>query len=437
MDDFIDLNLVGFWSRHQPDPKAGECVDVAVTEEHQSWELTTCESLLPFMCRAKACPAGSFHCSNGNCINEKFRCDKQDDCGDGSDEIDCATNCNYYLASSGDVVESPYYPHKYAPLTNCKWTLEGPQGHNILLQFQEFETEKSFDTVQILVGGRTEDTSVNLATLSGRQDLTNRSFVSASNFMIIKFSTDASVERKGFRASWKTEPQTCGGKLRATPQAQVLTSPGYPDQYPGGLECLYIIHAQNGRIITLEIDDLDLDNLRDYILVRDGDSPKNQPIARFTGDMENNQRVVISTNNKLYLYFKTSLGDSRRGFRIRYTQGCKATIIARNGTLMSPAYDLANYPSNQDCLYKIRNPGGGPLSLNFDNFEVDKSDFVQVYDGSTTSGLRLHSGNGFTAGSKPKITLTASSGEMLVRFTTDALHSSEGWLATFSAGRYK
>lgn len=95
-------------------------------------------------------------------------------------------------------------------------------------QFQEFETEKSFDIVQILVGGRTEEKSVNLATLSGKQELSNKLFVSASNFMIIKFSTDSSVERKGFRASWKTEPQTCGGILRATPQGQVLTSPGYP-----------------------------------------------------------------------------------------------------------------------------------------------------------------------------------------------------------------
>lgn len=267
----------GFWDLKQPNPKSGECVNVKITEDQQSWELTTCESLLPFMCKSKACPAGrylrnififiteflhykfinyfpgSFHCSNGYCINEAFRCDRQNDCGDWSDEIDCANNCNYYQASSGDVVESPYYPQKYAPLTNCKWTLEGPQGHNILLQFQEFDTEKSFDTVQVLVGGRTEDTSVNLATLSGRLDLTNRSFVSASNFMIIKFSTDASVERKGFRASWKTEPQTCGGMLRATPQGQVLTSPGYPEQYPGGLECLYTIQAQPGKIITLEV----------------------------------------------------------------------------------------------------------------------------------------------------------------------------------------
>ena len=59
----------------------------------------------------------------------------------------------------------------------------------------------------------------------------------------------------------------------------------------------------------------------------------------------------------------------------------------------------------------------------------------QVYDGATTSGLRLHPNNGFTFGTSPRITMTASSGEMLIRFVTDALHSSRGWKATFSAGR--
>lgn len=186
--------------------------------------------------------------------------------------------------------------------------------------------------------------------------------------------------------------------------------------------------------VNLQIDDLDLDNARDYILVRDGYSPRSQTIARLTGGLENNQRIIVSTGSQLYMYFKTRIGDSNKGFRLRYSQGCKATIIARNGTLMSPAYRLANYPSNQECLYRIKNPGGGPLSLVFNNFKVDKSDFVQVFDGSSSSGLRLHPGNGFTQTAKPTITLTASSGEMLIRFTTDALHSNEGWLSTFSAG---
>lgn len=92
------------------------------------------ECFLPPMIPNDDTSTGSFHCSNGKCINAAFKCDKQDDCGDYSDELDCPANCQYYMASSGDVVESPNYPHKYAPLSNCKWTLEGPQGHNILLQ---------------------------------------------------------------------------------------------------------------------------------------------------------------------------------------------------------------------------------------------------------------------------------------------------------------
>lgn len=59
--------------------------------------------------------------------------------------------------------------------------------------------------------------------------------------------------------------------------------------------------------------------------------------------------------------------------------GCRATIVARNGTVTSPAFGLNDYPNNQECMYKIKNPTGGPLSLNFNSFDVDKSDFVQVH----------------------------------------------------------
>lgn len=49
----------GYWALRQPNPKDGECVDVHVTSDKQSWELTTCETLLPFMCKSDACPAGN------------------------------------------------------------------------------------------------------------------------------------------------------------------------------------------------------------------------------------------------------------------------------------------------------------------------------------------------------------------------------------------
>ncbi|XP_045124302.1 sushi, von Willebrand factor type A, EGF and pentraxin domain-containing protein 1-like isoform X1 [Portunus trituberculatus] len=424
----------GFWSQGQPQVSGGECVRARLTDQHQSWELSTCENLLPFMCRVQACTSGSVHCSNGRCVNKAFMCDGQNDCGDMSDETDCPDRCHFYMRTSGASIESPQYPKKYGPNMDCKWTLEGPVGHNIVLQFFEFDTEKNFDTVQILSGGRTEDSAVSLTTLSGRQDLADRLFISASNFMILKFRTDATVEKRGFRASWKTEPQDCGGELIATPQEQIMTSYNYPLEYPGGLECLYLIRTQKGRVITLEILDFELENEKDFILVRDGSSPSDSLLARLSGPQEKNPRFIVSTGSVIYFYFYTSLGTSHRGFRIKYYSGCSISLEDTQGTITSPAYGIKDYPTNQECRYLLRRPGGGPLSLKFNSFNVKDKDTVQVFDGKTSSeGIRLHSGAGFSANNPPTITLTAASGAMVLLFNSDPLRSSVGWSANFSA----
>ena len=160
----------------------------------------------------------------------------------------------------------------------------------------------------------------------------------------------ASVEKRGFRASWVTEPKSCGADLIAGPAEQTMVSPNYPENYPGGLECLHTITTSKGKIITLEIQDFDMEHDRDFLLIKDGDSADAPVLAKLTGKME--PHFVVSTGNKLYLYTKSDQADSKRGYRIKYYEGCNSVINAYNGTVLSPAYQAAHadaYPANQVC----------------------------------------------------------------------------------------
>ena len=44
------------------------------------------------------CPESKFNCSNGRCVPYVWRCDDEDDCGDGSDEPE---NCHNVTCRDG------------------------------------------------------------------------------------------------------------------------------------------------------------------------------------------------------------------------------------------------------------------------------------------------------------------------------------------------
>ena len=45
------------------------------------------------------CSPGEFQCNNGHCLDIRRKCNKYDECGDGSDEIDCGVCCDFSFLS--------------------------------------------------------------------------------------------------------------------------------------------------------------------------------------------------------------------------------------------------------------------------------------------------------------------------------------------------
>ena len=83
------------------------------------------------------------------------------------------------------------------------------------------------------------------------------------------------------------------------------------------------------------------------------------------------------------------------------------------------------------CDKLIQPSGGGAITLTFTSFSTEEwYDFVRVYNGTTTSAPLLGS---FSGNSLPPV-LTANSGSMLIRFTSDGSVVAAGWSANYTSG---
>ncbi|VDM95100.1 unnamed protein product, partial [Onchocerca ochengi] len=198
----------------------------------------------------------SFFCQNGKCVSQSAHCDGINDCGDYSDEYNCPASpkvitCLKYEKGESGKIQSPNYPSPYNDNANCRWVIEGPINSRIHITFDAFETEEYEDFVTILDGGPAENSSVVMAILSGSKK--PETLISSTNIMVVRFSSDAQIQARGFEASWRAASVSCGGVLKAQPYGQTFTSPDYPKNYPNGIECVWKIDAHPGQLISLYV----------------------------------------------------------------------------------------------------------------------------------------------------------------------------------------
>ena len=110
------------------------------------------------------------------------------------------------MTSSSGSFFSPGYPGNYYDNTNCRYTIKVPQDKRIVLTVHGYSMEACCDFLDILEAGGL------IERLTGHQPR-NTQLVSYQNQLDLRFTTDGSVVRGGFIASYHSFP---AGKLYYT-----------------------------------------------------------------------------------------------------------------------------------------------------------------------------------------------------------------------------
>jgi tolkin protein len=248
---------------------------------------------------------GSYQCS---CHSGYTLHDNGHDCKEGG--------CQYEITKPVGDVTSPNWPDYYPSRKDCVWHFTTTTGHRIKLAFNDFEIEAhmdcTYDKLDIYDGDN--DNAALLSRLCGSGQMSP--VISSSNRLYMTFSSDASVQRKGFHITHTT---VCGGTLIATSKvSQLFSHAKFGDNnYDNKEDCEWLILAEEDgyrvrfRFLTFEIEeetDCGYDNVEIYNI------NNNEPslIGRFCSNQIPPE--IISSGRQLLVRFKTDDTINWKGF---------------------------------------------------------------------------------------------------------------------------
>lgn len=217
---------------------------------------------------ASGCEVDQFHCSNGKCVPDWWRCNQMDECGDNSDEelcldstfsfqpcsldhfpclsrytriytclphslrcdgsIDCqdlgdemdceAPSCGETLRNFYGSFSSPNYPDFYPPGSNCTWLVDTGDHRKVILRFSDFKLDGTGygDYVKVY-DGLEEHPGRLLRLLTAFDPRAPVAVVSSSGRLRIHFYADKINAARGFNATYQVEgfclpwEAPCGG----------------------------------------------------------------------------------------------------------------------------------------------------------------------------------------------------------------------------------
>ncbi|KTG40098.1 hypothetical protein cypCar_00017639, partial [Cyprinus carpio] len=186
-----------------------------------------------------------------------------------------------------------------------------------------------------------------------------------SNNLFLTFQTDMSISGAGFHLEYTAE---CGGFL--SDLNGVILSPGFPGNYPSGLDCNWTVKLPVGfglylivqmyfisppivydPGIHLQFLNFSTEAVHDYLEVRSGTLDSGSVIDRFSGPLV--PESFFSTTHETSFFFHSDYSQNKPGFHITYEayelQRCPDPRPFRNGVVIGSDFGVGMTISFQ-CL---------------------------------------------------------------------------------------
>lgn len=228
-------------------------------------------------------------------------------------------------------------------------------------------------------------------------------------------------------------PEYCTGTKTLTTKTGTFedgSSPMYP--YQNNTYCNWLISPQTQED---SISDITLTFNRfgtsqgDTVFVYDGNSENSVLLGAFSGDEI--PGAVTSSGNQMLIAFHSNETDVNAGWFASYSTSTPEWCSGST-TQTYPAGQVGdgsgtfNYSNNSICQFRIMPAGASWVTLTFNTFATEEdADWVKVIDLGSQTVI------GEFSGSTIPEPVTATSGKMLILFTTNGSVTAQGWDATY------
>ncbi|HIA07157.1 MAG TPA: T9SS type A sorting domain-containing protein, partial [Flavobacteriales bacterium] len=320
----------------------------------------------------------------------------------------------------------------YGDYADCKWLIQPSGAATISLNFNSFDTQTGIDLVTVYDGSTTS--APVLGTYSGAS--VPGMLTSTGGAMLVHFTSDGSTTAAGWDATYTSTSTTnyCSGTSFLTSPSGAIDDGSGGNNYSSNANCRWLIQPAGAGTITLTFNYFDTETGADSVIVYDGATASSPVLGSYSGSSL--PPALSSSGGAMLVHFLSDGSVEFTGWSANYTSTvitpyCSGTtqLFAAAGFL-DDGSDSLEYANNSDCKWLIQPAQATSITLTILTLITEfNTDYVNVYDGPTTSSPLIASYSGFAIFSS----VTSSGGSMLVHFTSNSSSPADGWGAMYTS----